>query len=123
MVKLANDTSVQSAVYDCSGQRVQTTANSVTRTMVYDIFGQQVADYTGGALQRENIYRGGQLLSVIETPTATPPTSLVAAPSGTVSAPTITLSWSGSATSYRVQRKGAGTSYQRITTTTFHQPY
>ena len=33
----------------------------------------------------------------IETATAAPPTSLTAAPSGTLSAPTITLSWTGTA--------------------------
>ena len=68
--ELTNHANQQTSIYDCAGQRVQTTANSVTRTMVYDIFGQQVADYSGASLQRENIYRGGQLLSVIETPTS-----------------------------------------------------
>src|SRR5437016_5889647 len=48
-VKLLNDASVQTSVYDCAGQRVQTTANSVTRTMVYDVFGQDVADYIGSS--------------------------------------------------------------------------
>jgi hypothetical protein len=62
-VKLADNTGVQGAVYDCGGQRVQTTANAVTRTMVYDVFGQDVADYSGSSLERENIYRGGQLLA------------------------------------------------------------
>jgi RHS repeat-associated protein len=59
----------QTSVYDCAGQRVQTTVNSATRTMVYDIFGQNVADYTGtsgGTLERESIYRGGQLLATYE---------------------------------------------------------
>jgi len=56
----------QTSVYDCSGQRVQTTSGGVSRTMVYDIFGQQVADYNGSTVQRENIYRGGQLLAVQE---------------------------------------------------------
>ncbi|SRR6266536_941439 len=40
-----------------------------TRTMVYDIFGQDVADYTGSSgssLERENIYRGGQLVATQE---------------------------------------------------------
>jgi hypothetical protein len=32
----------------------------VTRTIVYDIFGQNVADYVSGAVERENIYRGAQ---------------------------------------------------------------
>jgi hypothetical protein len=62
-VKLADNTGVQGGVYDCGGQRVQTTANAVTRTMVYDVFGQDVADYSGSSLERENIYRGGQLLA------------------------------------------------------------
>ncbi len=38
--------------------------------MVYDVFGQLVADYlgsSGSTLERENIYRGGQLLAVYET--------------------------------------------------------
>ena len=35
--------------------------------MVYDIFGQQIADYNGTTLDKENIYRGGQLLAVYET--------------------------------------------------------
>jgi len=56
----------QTSVYDCAGQRVQTTSSGVTRTMVYDIFGQQVADYNGSTVQRENIYRGRQLLAVQE---------------------------------------------------------
>jgi hypothetical protein len=63
-------TDAQTSVYDCVGQRVQTSANNVTRTMVYDIFGQLVADYLGSSgsmLERENIYRGGQLLAVYET--------------------------------------------------------
>lgn len=65
-----DDTGGQTSVYDCAGQRVKTSANNVTRTMVYDIFGQLVADYlgsSGATLQRENIYRGGQLLAVYET--------------------------------------------------------
>lgn len=56
----------QTSVYDCSGQRVQTTSNGTTRTMVYDIFGQQVADYNGTTMEKENIHRGGQLLAVYE---------------------------------------------------------
>jgi RHS repeat-associated protein len=63
-------TDAQTSVYDCAGQRVQISANNVTRTMVYDIFGQLVADYlgsSGATLERENIYRGGQLLAVYET--------------------------------------------------------
>ena len=61
-----NNAAAQTSVYDAAGQRVQTTANSVTRTMVYDIFGQLLADYNGTTMQRENIYRGGQLLAVYE---------------------------------------------------------
>ena len=56
----------QTSVYDCVGQRVQTTSFGATRTMVYDIFGQQVADYNGTTMEKENIYRGGQLLAVYE---------------------------------------------------------
>jgi len=59
----------QTSTYDCAGQRVQTavTFGGVSyRTMVYDIFGQLVADYNGSAgttLESENVYRGGQLLA------------------------------------------------------------
>jgi len=62
-VKLADNTSVEGAVYDAGGLRVQTSASGVTRTMVYDVMGQDVADYNGSSLERENIYRGGQLLA------------------------------------------------------------
>jgi uncharacterized protein DUF4214 len=56
----------QTSVYDCAGQRVQTTSFSATRTMVYDIFGQQIADYNGATMEKENVYRGGDLLAVYE---------------------------------------------------------
>jgi RHS repeat-associated protein len=56
----------QTSVYDCAGNRVQTSGNNVTRQMVYDVFGQLVADYKAGSLERENIYRRGQLLAVYE---------------------------------------------------------
>ena len=56
----------QNSLYDCLGQRVQTSGNNVTRRMVYDIFGQLVADYKNDSLERENIYRGGQVLAVYE---------------------------------------------------------
>lgn len=63
----ANDSDLsQASVYDCAGKRVQTTSFGVTRTMVYDIFGRQIADYNGTTLEKENIYRGGQLLAVYE---------------------------------------------------------
>jgi len=56
----------QTSIYDCAGQRVQTTSFNSTRTMVYDIFGKLVADYNGTSMERENIYRGGQVLAVYE---------------------------------------------------------
>jgi RHS repeat-associated protein len=115
--ELTNHTNQQTSVYDCAGQRVQTTAGGVTRSMVYDIFGQLVADYNGVSLQRENIYRGGQLLGVIETPTAAAPSGLTATPgSGGAS---ITLGWSAAsgATNYRVERRAAGTAFEKVGTT------
>jgi RHS repeat-associated protein len=115
-------TSAQTSVYDCAGQRVRTTANGVTRTMVYDIFGQNVADYAGsngGSLERENIYRGSQLLSVVEisASSASAPSGLAATPSG--GGASVTLSWDAAAgaTNYRVERKGAGGSYTLAGTT------
>jgi len=56
----------QSSVYDGAGRRVQTASFSVTRTMIYDIFGQQVVGYVGTSVERENIYRRGELLAVYE---------------------------------------------------------
>lgn len=34
--------------------------------MVYDVFGRVVADYNGATVERENIYRDGELLAVSE---------------------------------------------------------
>ncbi|HEV7396128.1 MAG TPA: hypothetical protein VGN86_06425 [Pyrinomonadaceae bacterium] len=61
--KFSDNSNNQTSVYDCVGQRVQTTVGGTTRTMVYDIYGQDVADYSGSTLERENLYRGGQLLA------------------------------------------------------------
>jgi RHS repeat-associated protein len=64
---------VQISIYDAAGQRVQAVAYSTTlRNTIYDVFGQQVADYTGsgGTLERENIYRFGQLLATYEGATS-----------------------------------------------------
>jgi RHS repeat-associated protein len=100
----------QTSVYDCAGQRVQTIAGSVTRTIVYDIFGKDVAEYLGSGttLERENIYRAGQLLATFETGATSAPTGLMATADSS-----ITLNWSAasSATNYRVERKGAGGAY------------
>jgi len=111
----SDQTSQQTSVYDCEGQRVRTSANGVTRTTVYDTFGQIVVDYTGSSgnvVERENIYRGGQLLGVIESgaSSATPPTALSTTPNGSTN---ITLNWTAAsgATNYRVERKAAGQSY------------
>src|SRR6266576_785948 len=76
-VKQIDNTGVQTSVYDCAGQRVQTTEGGTVRTMVYDVFGQNIADYvgtSGSTLERENIYRGGQLLATAEIGTAWMPT-------------------------------------------------
>ena len=81
------------------------------------MFGQNVADYVGSSgatLERENIYRGGQLLATNETLTAGQPSSLTATPSSS----NVALSWSGSASKYRIERKAAGTGYELLATTT-----
>jgi RHS repeat-associated protein len=69
----ANHGTQQTSTYDAAGQRVKTSVTvnktATTRTMVYDIFGQDVADYSGSSgttLERENIYRGEQLLATYE---------------------------------------------------------
>jgi RHS repeat-associated protein len=58
----------ESQTYDAAGLRVQTSVTisgtTTYRTMVYDIFGHNIADYsgsTGATLERENVYRGGLL--------------------------------------------------------------
>lgn len=40
-------TGVATALYDGLGQRVQVTENGVTRKVVFDVFGQLVAEYGG----------------------------------------------------------------------------
>lgn len=104
----------QTSVYDCVGQRVQTKADGTTREMVYDIFDQNIADYANGALERENIYRGGRLLLVVEASASTP-SELSAIPSSAG----VTLNWSAAAgtANYRIERKGAGGSYGLLGTT------
>jgi RHS repeat-associated protein len=118
-VKALDNTTLQTSVYDCAGQRVQTTAGSVTRTMVYDVFGQNVAEYLGASLDRENIYRGGQLLATeAGTPSAAAPSSLTATTNSTGT--NMSLSWSSAsgASKYRVERKSAGGNFALLTTTT-----
>lgn len=114
--KLLDNTTIQNSVYDCTGKRVQTTASGVTRTMVYDVFGKNIADYTGSGTtpERENIYRGGLLLAT-ETPVTAAPSALAANPSTY----NVALSWTAAsgATNYRVERKAAGGSYSSIGTT------
>lgn len=67
----SNGSWTETQTYNSTGQRVQTSlaAGSTTyRTLVYDVFGQDVAEYsgsTGATLERENIYRG-ELLAVVE---------------------------------------------------------
>jgi RHS repeat-associated protein len=96
-------TNLQTSVYDCSGQRVQTAANGATRQVVYDTFGQNVAEYVNGALERENIFRNTQLFMVIDAPVT--PASV---PSGlsTTAGASVTLNWTAAsgATNYRVTR-------------------
>ena len=117
--KLLDNTTIQTSVYDCAGQRIQTTANGVTRTMIYDVFGQNVADYLGSSLERENIYRGGQLLATeTATPSAAAPTGLTASPN--TGGTNISLSWSAAsgATRYRIERRSAGGNFALLGTTT-----
>jgi len=71
-------TNQQTSVYDCAGQRVQSSVNGTTRQTIYDIFGQAIADYTNGALERENIYRNGQLLITAAAPVLDAPSINVA---------------------------------------------
>jgi RHS repeat-associated protein len=59
-----------SAVYDGAGRRVQSSVNGTWRDMVYDVNGRLIAEYTLGQLERENIYRGSQLLATDEAPRA-----------------------------------------------------
>lgn len=63
----ADGTNPQSSVYDGVGQRVQTTVSGTARDVIYDIFGQSICEYSQGALQKESIYRGGELLASNES--------------------------------------------------------
>jgi RHS repeat-associated protein len=118
VARLQDNTVIQTAVYDCSGRRVQTVSNNTTRTTVYDVFGQSVADYlgaNGATLERENIYRADQLLATDDLLNAASPSSVAATPSSS----NVVLGWSAAsgATNYRVERKAAGTAYGSIGTT------
>jgi RHS repeat-associated protein len=56
-----------SAIYDGLGQRVATKLNANPWLyMIYDINGQLVAEYPNGTLDREYIYRGGQIVARIK---------------------------------------------------------
>ena len=111
-------TNQQTSVYDCTGERVQVTASGITRQMVYDIFGHNVADYANGALQRENIYRAGELLIVAEISggASAVPTGVGTTPS----ASSVTITWTAAsgATNYRVERRGAGSGSYSLAGTT-----
>lgn len=104
----------QTSIYDGAGQRVQVTANGKTQQLVYDQFGQTVAEYGNGILERENIYRGGQLLLVAESgvSTVSVPTNLTTSPSGS----NVVLNWTAAsgAINYRVERKAAGASFVSV---------
>ena len=58
-------TGAATSVYDGIGQRVQITAGGETRQMVYDVFGQLIAEYNQGVLVNESIYRGGQEVATL----------------------------------------------------------
>lgn len=115
--KLQDNTNVQTAVYDCAGRRVQTISNGITRTMVYDIGGQIVAEYVGNSTTPglENIYRSGQLLAIDEASSASGPTGMKATPSNS----NVPLAWNPATGvgKYRVERKAAGSAYSSIGTT------
>jgi RHS repeat-associated protein len=106
----------QDSVYDCGGQRVQTTVDGVTRLMVYDIFGQDIVEYRNGTLERENIYRGRQLLAISEPGTSaptSPPTELAAATYDPNAG--IKLAWSANgATNFRIERRDPGNGYHYV---------
>ena len=120
--KREDDTNQLTSVYDCSGKRVQTAVNGATRQIVYDILGQNVAEYVNGSLERENIFRENQVFMVIDA-TAAPaaiPTNL-----GSTAGASITLSWTASgATNYRVVRatskNGPYTTAGTTSSTTFN---
>lgn len=73
----SNGSISQSSTYDCLGQKVRTTvtvsSTNSYRTLVYDVFGQLVADYNGSSgsvLESEYVYRGGKLLARYNAPTS-----------------------------------------------------
>src|SRR5438477_5005459 len=89
------------------------------RSGTFTVFGQDAAEYLGASLDRENIYRGGQLLATeAGTPSAAAPSSLTATTNSTGT--NMSLGWSSAsgATKYRVERKSAGGDFALLTTTT-----
>jgi len=109
-------TNHQDSVYDCGGQRVQTTLDGATRLVVYDLFGENIVEYMNGVLERENIYRGGQLLAISEPGTSAPtaaPTELAAATYDPNAG--IKLAWSANgANNFRIERRDPGNGYHYV---------
>jgi YD repeat-containing protein len=108
--------------YDGDGRRVKRIVGSTETWQVYGIGGELLAEYAanGNPLspQKEYAYRNGQLLITTDAGANAPaPSGLTATPPS--SGASINLSWSASsgATNYRIERKGAGGSYNLIGTT------
>jgi RHS repeat-associated protein len=59
-------TGVATALYDGAGQRVETTAGGETKQIIYDAFGQMIAEYKAGVWVRDYIYRGGQVVASVD---------------------------------------------------------
>jgi RHS repeat-associated protein len=108
--------------YDGDGRRVKRIVGSTETWQVYGIGGELLAEYAanGNPLspQKEYAYRNGQLLITTDAGANAPaPSGLTATPPS--SGASINLSWSASsgATNYRIERKGAGGSYNLVGTT------
>ncbi|MEW6732369.1 MAG: fibronectin type III domain-containing protein [Acidobacteriota bacterium] len=87
--------------YDGNGQRVKAITAQGSRSMVYDASGRLIAEYTtntaANAPSKEYVYRGGELISVVEaTPPEMPPNITALTPNSGVQATSFSLKIDGS---------------------------
>src|SRR5205807_5108345 len=101
--------------YDGEGHRVKRNISGAETWQVYGVGGELIAEYAANtpasSPQKEYGYRNGQLLITAASASAAP-SELAAAPAS--SGTNIALSWSGSASNYRIERKAAGGSFGSI---------
>src|SRR5207249_8044211 len=111
----ANNGTTDNYGYDGDGHRVKRIGGGTETWQVYGVGAELLAEYAANtpasSPQKEYGYRNGQLLITAASASAAP-SGLAAAPAS--SGTNIALSWSGSASNYRIERKAAGGSFGSI---------